>query len=369
MMNDPYAPQTDARAPRLRVIMGNNLLGGVISASVTSNNYYQADHFNLSFATSASVIGWWDINPPMVLNIQVSIGDAGWRSLIIGEVDHQHFHIQTGVLQMEGRDLSARLIETKTQEAFVNQTSSQIAAILASRHKMRTNAITATTTQAGRYYAQDHSNITLGQFSRTTTEWDLLVYLAQRENFDVFMVGNVLHFQPTTLPSADPYILNWSAESAVPRMNGVSLDMERSLTLAKDVQVEVRSWNSRQERSFTKTARAIGGRASSATDSGKGKPTNTQKYVFVRPNLSEDQAQQLANQMAKDITLHERVINDEMPGELVLTSRNLVKLQGTKTSFDQTYFIDHIERSISFGEGFRQHIRMKNSSPRTQTQV
>ena len=47
----------------------------------------------------------------------------------------------------------------------------------------------------------------------------------------------------------------------------------------------------------------------------------------------------------------------------------MFRLQGTSTSFDQVYFIDSITRSISFDEGFRQSLRIKNSSPRTQTQV
>ena len=57
------------------------------------------------------------------------------------------------------------------------------------------------------------------------------------------------------------------------------------------------------------------------------------------------------------------------PGEIALTPRDMVKLQGTGTSFDQTYYIASIDRSISFDEGFRQTMRLKNTSPRSQTQV
>jgi hypothetical protein len=89
----------------------------------------------------------------------------------------------------------------------------------------------------------------------------------------------------------------------------------------------------------------------------------------VRPNLTEEQAQRLANQTAAEITRHERLVSVDMPGELTLTPRNMARLQGTGTSWDQTYFMDHIERSISFDEGFRQSLRLKNSSPRTQAQV
>jgi phage protein D len=368
MLNDPYGSQTAIRSPRLRVLSNGAELAGSISASVTNNNYHQCDTFRVSFAMSVGAPGWWDVNPPLVLDIQVSIdGAQSWQSLLIGEVDHQNVHLQTGTIEMEGRDLSARLIEAKTQEAFANQTASDIAKTLAARHGMTTN-ITATTTLAGRYYEQDHSTVTLGEFSRTTTEWDLLVYLAQREGFDVFMSGTTLNFVPSVAQNANPYVIQWSPPSPMVRLNAVGLTMERSLALAKDVQVEVRSWSSRQGRAFTKTASAIGGKSSGASGA-TGKATTTQKYVIVRPNLTEDAAQQLANQTAAQITLHERVASVDMPGELQLTPRNMAKIQGTNTSFDQAYFIASIERHISFGEGFHQSMRLKNSSPRTQTQV
>jgi hypothetical protein len=91
--------------------------------------------------------------------------------------------------------------------------------------------------------------------------------------------------------------------------------------------------------------------------------------VVVRPNLTEDQAQQLANQMAHEITLHERTVSVEMPGEITLTPRTMFKLQGTKTSFDQVYYCSSIERHMTFDEGFTENIRLKNSSPRTQATV
>jgi hypothetical protein len=119
-----------------------------------------------------------------------------------------------GRLQIEGRDLSSRLIENKTQEAFVNQTSSQVATTLAQRRGL-TPQVTATTTLVGRYYQQDHVRDSLNQFSRTTTEWDLLIYLAQREGFDVFVKGTTLYFQPTTDPSADPYVVRWDGVSSI----------------------------------------------------------------------------------------------------------------------------------------------------------
>lgn len=371
-LNDPSSSQTAARSPRVRALRDGQPLAGLISAEVENNSYYQADHFTLEFAASSGVPGWWDIDSAIV-DVQFVRDDGDdWTSLIIGEIDHLTMDQQTGLLTAQGRDLSARLIETKTQEAFVNQTSSQVAETLAARHGFKTN-ITPTSTLVGRYYEADHVDGSLDQFARTTTEWDLLVYLAQREGFDVFMTGETLNFVPTVSPDSTPYVILWTPtlpDQPVPRMNAVSLRMERSLTLAKDIEVWVRSWNSQQARAFTKKSRASGGKAASASGvSSGGKPTTTQRYVFVRPNMTEEEAQKAANQLAIDLTKHERVVVAELPGELVLTPRNMVRLDGTKTSFDQLFFVEHIERRIAFGEGFRETVRCKNSSPRSQVQV
>ena len=369
MKNDPPASQTDYRKPRLRILSDNKELPGAVSAGTIANNYYQCDHFRAQFAPVSDDPLWWDVSPPLTVDIQVALSGDDWTSLIIGEVDHIQYHPVHGTIELEGRDLSARLIETKTQEAFQNQTASEVATTLAQRHGL-TADVTKTTTLVGRYYEADHAHVTLGEFSNTTTEWDLLVYLAQREGFDVYVKGTTLYFHPQVEEKdADPYVVNLSFNNGVPRMNVVSLNMERSLTVAKDVQVEVTSWNSRHERAFHKTAKATGAKSANANSFVNGHATNTQKYVFVRPNLTEEQAQDLANKLTKEITLHERVVQVDMPGEIALTPRDMVKLQGTGTSFDQTYYIASIDRSISFDEGFRQTMRLKNTSPRSQTQV
>ncbi len=56
-----------------------------------------------------------------------------------------------------------------------------------------------------------------------------------------------------------------------------------------------------------------------------------------------------------------------MPGELLLTPRSMIMLEGTGSDFDQAYFVDVIERRLHQTGGFTQHIRAKNTSPRTDT--
>lgn len=55
-----------------------------------------------------------------------------------------------------------------------------------------------------------------------------------------------------------------------------------------------------------------------------------------------------------------------MPGELALTPRSVVMLAGRGTEFDQSYFVDSIERRLNVETGFTQHLRCKNMQPGSQ---
>ena len=89
--------------------------------------------------------------------------------------------------------------------------------------------------------------------------------------------------------------------------------------------------------------------------------------MLVRPNLTPDQALQLAQSVLADYSRHERVVTLAMPGELAITPRTPLALSGTGTDFDQTYFIAEIERAVSFERGFTQRIRARNATPAAQT--
>lgn len=381
-LNDPHAPPA-ARQPRLRVLLvegaiagqtdpgktaqsvapkAQEPIAGAVSANVTNNNYYQADTFSADFALNAlpNGLAWWAGQPRMVVDIQIALNLTDWKSVLIGEVDHIHTHPVTGLVQIEGRDLTARLIEARTQETFANQTSSEVAKTLAARHGL-TADVTATKTLVSRFYQEDHSHVTMGEFSRTTTEWDLLTFLAQQEGFDVYVTGTTLHFNPRVDPASTPYVVVSDANGS----NVIDLRLERSLTLAKDVEVQVRSWDSRNSRGFTKTSRAIGAKGAQAAGA---KQNAAQRYVLVRPNLTEDQAQKLANETAHEISIHERVVTFHLPGDLLLTPRMMVRLQGTGTEFDQAYYVDSVSRRISFDSGFDMEVRAKNRSGNTPLQ-
>ena len=330
------------RRPQLQVLANSAVLGGVLEASVSSNSHYAANRFRLRAALSS-------IDPEILsvanLQIEIAIGvDAGFSSLIVGLADNIDIDAVHGTVEIEGRDFCAGLIEARIQQTFSNQTSSEIALGLAQGQGLVAD-VARTTTPVGRYYQSEHDQVALDQFCRATTQWDLLVFLAQHEGFDVWVSGSTLHFQPAVVPSVSQTILPADC---------ISLRMQRALTLASDIEVVVKSWNSRQQNAFVQVARRSG--------YGTGSSRTTQRYVYVRPNLLAAQAQQLAQRILSDLSRHERVVQLTMPGELMLGPRSMVAIEGTGTDFDQVYQVAEIERELSVERGFVQQVKVKNTT-------
>ena len=340
------------RQPRLRVLADGAPLPGALAAEVITRNHFGADCWSARFAVAADPAGLagWDARADALIEVQIGFAAAltvGWTTLVTGNLDRISADPMAGVVEIEGRDLSAGLIEARTRESFANQTASEIATVLAGRHGL-TAQVTDTITPVGRYYSADHDRVTLDRYVRASTEWDLLAWLAQQEAFDVFVTGTTLVFQPQNAGSALAQILRIAKDGSG---NVSSVRLQRALSLAGDLDVTVKSWNSQQQMAFTQTARRSG--------SGNGSP---QSFVYVRPNLSSDDAQSYAQQKLAALSAHEYVLTATMPGELALSPRDTVALAGTASSFDTCYVIDEIARRIDARHGFTQTLRARTAA-------
>jgi len=334
---------TAIRAPRLAILANGVPLAGAMEAEIASHNHDAADRFSARLALDGdpASMEFWANAMDILADIRFSLDGAVPQSLILGAVDCVDIDPVQRIARIEGRDLTARLIETRTQESFSNRTASEIATILAARHGL-SPAIATTTTPVGRYYQDQHDRIVLDQFSRALTEWDLLVWLANQEGFRVFVRGTTLYFQPD---SAAPRVV------PVAQADVLELRLNRALTLARNIAVVVKSWNSRQQNAFTQTAHAAG--------SGEGA---AQKIVLVRPNLSPDQALKLAQSTLAELTRHRMVLNLTMPGDLSLAPGDALALSGTESGFDQIYVVDSIQRRLSVRHGFVQYVCARNDN-------
>lgn len=334
-------------------------LTGILESEVVNASHFTSDTFRLTASISRLPSGlginyWGDAagdELEIFAGFRDDIGQGQPSSLIYGQVDEVEVDLVNRLLVLSGRDLSARFLDVKTAEHFQDQTASDIAITLAKRHGMKAS-VTPTTERVGGYYEYYHTRMTSDQ-----TEWDLLIFLAEQENYDVWVAGQTLYFQPRVPDNADPYVLLWSDLGQGNRLaNFEALKLHRSETLAKDVIVKVKSWNQALE--TVVTAENHRNQANKNQRAGG----QAQTYTFYPPNLTKDQADKFAAAKAEDITKHERVVSGTLPGDNLLNHRSLIKLVGTGTSWDQLYNVDTITRRLSTKLGYTMDFRAKNHS-------
>ena len=327
------------RAPRVRVLADGVELGGVIDAQVASNSHFSADRFRVRLAAGAGVLEAVDL-PGVRFSVEAGL-DGDWAPLVLGEADSVVFDPVRRVVEVSGRDLAALLVDSAVDEVFANRTAGEVATELAGRHGLRAE-VAATGTLVGRYYQNEHERMTLGRSARVTTEWDLLAFLAGREGFDLFVEGDVLRFGPRV--AAEPVVMQPG--------DCVGVRLEHALGMARQIEVTVRSWDQAGAQAVVQVAR--GGGATGGKAGGR-----VWKQGVVRPNLPADEAQRLAERVVSDLVRHERVVVLTMPGELGLSARSVVRLEGTDSAWDRDYAVSEVTRQVGVRQGFVQTVRLQ----------
>jgi hypothetical protein len=364
-INNPN-PTPAVDRPRVRVMYAGLALPGCSGASITSTNNYTGDTFNATFATDLRASGagspmWWS-SQDGVIQVDVQMGlvppgapesEAVWTTMLSGVVDRISCDPMQGTISIDGRDLTALLRDSSPGAYDINQTSSELVTKLATMNGL-TPVVTATTAMVGRYFQIDHALTGLSDAHHIANQWDAVVELARFEGFDAFVSGNELHFQPPADEASDPWVVNvvQDPQSGVLRGNVEGLQLQRAQHIAKGVKVRVLSWHSKNGRATTVT---VGSGGSSA-----------QVYTVIRPGLTPDQAATMANRYLVEITRHERTISGSTPGDMLLTPRVVMALQGTGTGFDQPYYPVSVTRRIDQG-GFSMDFQAKNQTPQVQS--
>ncbi len=337
------------------------------SWSVDQNTYFSADTFRVVVPASTLPTGfgpdWWA--GATEIDVEIFAGfprdasrfsTADLASLIYGRVDELTYDPVAQTFEASGRDLTGLLIDDKVTLSSVNQTSSQVATKLAAQYGL-TPVVTTTTTKVGAYYEIDHIKADLSK-----PAWDLLTWLARRENFICYVKGKELHFEPAPAATQTPYVVQYVPApngGGSPQFGGTSIKLSRSLTLAKDVKVTVISWHSGRKGRIQKTAEMAHSKNRVARRSPI--PTGeTQNYEFIIPGLTPEGAQARANQLALEISSHEVKLEIEGPADNSLQRTDVIQLKGTP--FDQTFFLDSVTRSMSLDGGYEWRIEAKNHS-------
>lgn len=370
-----YAQQpfnAQARQPRAIVTI-NGISVYFIEIEIQTTTFSIADNYSIVLPLNGQDkkldLNFWASEIDMLVKIYVgfpinpnSYGTNDLDLLIVGDVDLMEIDPLQATVTISGRDLTSRLIDTKSSKKYANYSASQIATILAQKHGL-TPVVTPTAGNVGTIY----NNLQV-IMTKEITEWDLITFLAGQYGYVVFVNGESLYFQPYPIP--DPktaFVLQYQPPQTFgssPTFNGMTLMFKRSLTLARDVKVLVKVPHSPTGNAFTVSA-AASRRQRPYLKSVKSFVGPSQTYSIVRAGLTREQAQQVANQLLSNITLHEVVMDASVPGNNLLRKDSIIQVKGTNSAFDQFYYSDVVYRSISV-DGYLMRVNAKNHAPDNQ---
>lgn len=273
--------------------------------------------------------------------------------LIMGDADEITYDPLRTTVTISGRDYISLFVDNKIKESFLSQTSSDIIKKLAGDRGL-TPVVEQTTTQVGTYL-QNQFNLLTSQI----TEWDLMTFLAREEGFDIYVVGKKLYFQQKTEEKPYAIVLTvpyFTTQGGIPSSNVVEMGLTRNLRLAKDIIVNVQSWNPTNKITYNKVA-TLRHTAGTTTS-----PAQVYNYVFA--NLTPDQAQAKANSLLKQISEHEMTINLRMPADELVTAHSRISVSGTNTLLDAVYYVKNVTREMDFDtSGYRMTIEAKTTPP------
>ena len=372
---NPYAvtntAAAQARSPRAAVVI-NGIQVRFYDLNVMTTTFYLADTFRIELPLNgqdqALNMDYWASVDTFSVKIYIGFppdpnaySTSDLDLFMQGDADDMQLDPGSARVLLSGRDLTASFIDNKTTQKFSNQTSSQIVTMFAQQQGLKTQ-ITPTSTLVGTYYSQQQVMLT-----DEITQWDLMVFLAQQEDFVLFVQGDTLVFEPrpTDTNVQNPYVIQYVAPSdtmASPTINAMSLSLNRSMTLAKDAQVTVRvPYGTKNGQAFSVVAKTS--RRTRPNLSNVPKPSmKVQKYSLTKPGLNQEQALQYAQQRLREITSHEVRLTASVPGDNRLKKDSLIQLVGTNTAFDQYYYADQVTRRLSFTDGYTMDISAKNHS-------
>ena len=336
------ASSSIARRPRALIMVQGQLLAPMeCSAHVSLHQSADTFYAKLPLDNSAGLDEkFWLDTAPIDVTIRGTndVDGEGYVDLLVGSTDRTGVDLLNRVVEIRGRDLTAKLTDMKTSEKWLNRSSKDIITDLAGRAGLSVK-FSGDTEQAGLQFDQDFNEI-----SDLDAAWNVIVDAARRLGCIAFIKGKTLYIQPIDKDPDDFYEFKYQRPTPeqVASGNFVMLYLERNLNLAKDMEITVKSWQHKQGENVT----------SQYESKGKSASNDRTIYQFRGANLTKTQQDRMARKHLRETLTHERaVMADNMPGDVnVIPGLQGLRLSGTGTKADQDYILsDAVHRFTTDG--------------------
>ena len=346
-------------------------LSAIKYVSVTNNNFYEADTWELAAVLSGQKAPykspvWWGNQGLIEARIKASYDKGLPTELIVGVVDDLDIRLRDDLLILSGRDYTERFIDTRLSDTFLsvqngkiflNQTASQIVEQLLSEYfPTMAYDVVQTTTVIGTQAATQNALM-----FRNRSLWDVITWLAQNESgtdpngnpvpFVAYVKGRTLYFGPMT--AGGLFDIRWN-----PISEAVTLNVSRNLSLANDIRVTVQGFGPLGRYQAVASGKHA---AAPSTDFPKG----YQHYVYTINGLTQQQASNRATSLALSLSQHELVCRVGMPADFTLDPYGQVRIReidasGKVTVWDTNYWINAVTWKFSLDKGANMDLWLKN---------
>jgi hypothetical protein len=342
--------RTIVRSPRTQARLNGTIVESVIYLDMISYGSSQSSRFELSVSTSgnASDVPWLStLTGPVSVTIFIRLQhDDANLIMFEGLADSIAFDPINGIARLQGRDYSSVLINSSYPNSFCNQTASEIANKIATRHGFSSN-ITPTSTMIGSYQGNGHNQILLNAHSTMTSEWELLCHLARIEGFEMFVSGKTLVF--ASLESLPRNYISIGINAAK------SMKFKRCCPLSNQTRIIAKSWNSWLNQAFHYVDE----------QSFEQDVSNTSEYAntpavdvaIVRPNLTSQGVQQITQRYLAVENEQTLVVEITLPGGTSLSPRDVLTINGNGPGFDTDYVVKSVRRQFSSTTGFLEYVQ------------
>lgn len=251
---------------------------------------------------------------------------------------------------LNGRNVVGKMIDEKITDKFPNSTSSTIATNIANKYGLAP-VITATTTLAGTYYSKS-SAVTP---DANTSEWDLLQFLANQENFIVRVKDNQLLFGPysevTSYENTDPIVYTWGYDIE-------KLEIERSPHAARDIVVNVISYDRANKQRIVETAKS----STQSSSSTSGQIGRKEQYIenYTIPGLTRDQAQKKAQAIYDQLSRSQLIGQIDCAGNTDMAIDRLIQIQGIGLGLQNNYYLNKVSHKFDIDDGYANECSFSN---------
>jgi phage protein D len=317
---------------------------------VSLSQHQSADTFSATIALddpSSLNESYWADTAPINVTVMATndIASSSPVQMFVGVADEVDINLEDRTVKVSGRDKTAKLLDAKTNEKWLNKQPQDIITDLAGRAGLSVEFNGQQTDKAGLKFNQDYNRI-----SELDSQWNVVVRLAKQLGCIAFVKGGTLIIQPWDGSANGTYNVYYQRPTPETYANGsfVSLSLRRDLNLAKKVRVNHRSWQHKQ------------GQAIESEYESDGVGSDELLHSLKGPNLTKQQQDAIAEARLGEIISHERTLAVSAPGDVNIDPRMVLVLSGTGTGFDQSYVISDISHKWAWDDGYRMMVNVRN---------